>query len=335
MEYACNLRFAAWGGVYRGGCRRRCRASDVDVCQGPAGQWRSNRQARVLRWRRCPHRYLMRCVGIHKMMPHKLLDRGHTLVELLIAMSLGLIVTAGAVSLYSTQRMAFERADSAMRIREAGWIALTLIGQQLQMAGFVPANVVRYVGPPPLSGCSGGRPTGADDSLACAALASRSDGVAVRYVGDSVSTWPSATGSTTDCLGQAVTGNSGAFGDQGALVVNRYFASVSTSTGEPELYCEGSGKVGSAQPLVEGVERVRLRYWLADGLNAVDASAIATDQWAKIVAVDLCVLVRGAPQGQRSRYVDCDGVSVLGTDLRPRQAFSRRVTLRNHVEGFL
>ncbi|CAB3781167.1 hypothetical protein LMG28614_01177 [Paraburkholderia ultramafica] len=258
--------------------------------------------------------------------------RGHTLLELVIAMALGLVVTAGAVSLYTTQRSAFEYASNAMRIREAGLTALTLIGQQLQMAGFVPADVVRYDGPPLLFGCSAGRPTGADASLACTKLSSGSDGVAVRYVGDSVSTWPSATRQATDCLGQAVTGNTAALADQGVLVVNRYFASVSGSTGEPELYCEGNGNAGSAQPLVEGVERVRIKYWLAGALVAIDASAVLADQWTEIVAVDLCVLVRGAPQAQRSRYVDCDGVSALGADLRPRQAFSRRVALRNHAE---
>jgi type IV pilus assembly protein PilW len=120
--------------------------------------------------------------------------------------------------------------------------------------------------------------------------------------------------------------------DQGVLVVNRYFASVSGSTGEPELYCEGNGNAGAAQPLVEGVELVRIKYWLAGALAAMDASAVSPDQWAEIVAVDLCVLVRGAPQVRRSRYVDCDGVSTLGADSRPRQAFSRRVALRNNAE---
>lgn len=261
---------------------------------------------------------------------------GHTLIEFVIAMALGLLATAGAVSLYTTQRSAFEHASDAMRIREAGLTALTLIGQQLQMAGFVPADVARYNSPAPMFGCSGGRPTGADDSLACETLPSHSDGVAVRYVGDNISTWPSTSGQTTDCLGQAVTGSSAALGDQGVLVVNRYFARVSGSTGEPELYCEGNGKTGSAQPLVEGVERLRIKYWLAGGLAAVDASAVMADQWAKIVAVDVCVLVRGAPQGQqRARYVDCDGVSGLAADSRPRQAFSRRVAIRNHVEDSL
>lgn len=258
--------------------------------------------------------------------------RGHTLVEFVIAIALGLVVTAGVVSLYTTQRNVFERESDAMRIREAGLSALTLVGQQLQMAGFVPADVVRFNSPPPLFGCSGGRPTGADSSVACEALPSRSDGIAVRYVGDIVSTWPSATGQSTDCLGQAVTNNDAALDGRGVMVVNRYFARLSGSTGEPELYCEGNGKPGSAQPLVEGVERLRFRYWLPGGLTAVDASVVTASQWAEIVAVDLCVLVRGAPQARRVRYVDCEGVSALGTDMRARQAFWRRVALRNHPE---
>ncbi|MGP8439456.1 PilW family protein [Paraburkholderia fungorum] len=258
--------------------------------------------------------------------------RGHTLVEFVIAIALGLVVTAGAVSLYTTQRNVFERESDAMRIREAGLTALTLLGQQVQMAGFVPADVVRFNSPPALFGCSGGRPTGTDGSVACEALPGRSDGILVRYVGDAVSTWPSATGQSTDCLGQAVANNDAALGGQGVLVVNRYFARVSGSTGEPELYCEGNGKAGSAQPLVEGVERVRFKYWLRGGLAAVDASIVTASQWAEIVAVDLCVLVRGAPQGRRVRYVDCDGVSTLGTDMRARQAFWRRAAVRNHPE---
>jgi type IV pilus assembly protein PilW len=261
--------------------------------------------------------------------------RGHTLLELMIAMALGIIVMAGAVSLYTSQRRAFETASNAMRIRDAGLTALTLIGQQLQMAGFTPADIVRYDGPPPLFGCSGGRPTGTDDNLACTKLSSGSDGVVVRYVGDGVSTWASTSGQVTDCLGQAVTRSVATPGTQSALVVNRYYASVSTSTGEPELYCEGNGNSGSAQPLVEGVERVLVRYWLAGASDAIDASAVTAGQWAQIVAVDLCVLVRGTPQARQSRYVDCNGASVLTADSRPRQAFARRVALRNVSGGAL
>ncbi|HEY3598607.1 MAG TPA: PilW family protein [Paraburkholderia sp.] len=258
---------------------------------------------------------------------------GHTLLELTIAVALGLVVTAGAVSLYRSQRMAFTRAHDAAQMHEAGMTALTLIGRQLQMAGFVPADAPPGAAPAALFGCSGARPTGSDDHLACETLASRSDGIAIRYVADTVSTWASATGQSTDCLGQGVA--KAAADAQAVTVVNRYFAKASGSTGEPELYCEGSGKSGSSQPLVEGVERLRLRYWPAGAPAGLDAAAVAPAQWNSIVAVDLCVLVRGARDAQPGRYVDCDGISSIGADKRARQAFWRRVAIRNSVGSAL
>jgi len=263
------------------------------------------------------------------MKPRFPLSCGHTLLELVIAVALGLIVTAGAVSLYRSQRMAFTHASDAAQIHEAGIAALTLIGEQLQMAAFVPADMPRAITiPPGLFGCSSARAIGPDDNLSCESLASHSDGVAVRYIADTVSTWPSTAGLATDCLGQGV---SKANADvPGVPIVNRFYAKVSASTGEPELYCEGSGKLNASQPLVEGVERVRLKYWLAGGTIALDASAISSAQWSAVAAVDVCVLVRGAPQAARVRYVDCDGVSSVGSDKRARRVFWRRVAIRNN-----
>ncbi|CAH2782425.1 MAG: hypothetical protein CPDRYMAC_1739 [uncultured Paraburkholderia sp.] len=102
-------------------------------------------------------------------------SRAQKLLEFVIGLALGLIVTAGTVSLYNTQRAAFDRASDTQRIREAGLTALTLMGQQIQMAGFVPADSNAYLVPLSLFGCSGGCPTGADDSLTCESLSSRSD----------------------------------------------------------------------------------------------------------------------------------------------------------------
>ncbi|WP_321856228.1 PilW family protein [Paraburkholderia tropica] len=251
---------------------------------------------------------------------------GHTLLEFTIAVALSLVVMAGALAAYRSQRQAFAWSIDAARIHEAGVNALMLIGEQIQMAGFVSADESGGLAGPPLFGCAGGRITGTDANPSCEALSNRSDGLALRYRGDGESTWLSANGQVTDCLGQAV-------GANGSEVLNRFHAKASTSTGEPELYCEGSGKVGTAQPLVEGVERLRLRYWLAGAAQALDASALARDQWASVIAVDLCVLVRGAPLARRSRYVDCDGASVAATDGRARQAFWRHVAVRNVLSG--
>lgn len=259
-------------------------------------------------------------------------SHGHTLLELVIAVALGLLVTLGAVSLYRSQRSAFTHASDAAQIHEAGMTALTVIGEQLQMAGFVAADMPRAaVVPAGIFGCSGARATGADDNLSCESLAGHSDGVAVRYIADTVSTWPTTANLATDCLGQGVAKTSE--DAPGVSIVNRFYAKVSASTNEPELYCEGSGRANASQPLVEGIERVRFRYWPAGASNPLDAAAVAPEQWSRVVAVDICVLVRGMPQGSRMRYVDCDGVASMGTDTRVRRAFWRRVALRNNEAG--
>jgi type IV pilus assembly protein PilW len=259
--------------------------------------------------------------------------RGHTLLELTIAVALGLVVTAGAVSLYRSQRATYQHASDAAQLREAGMTALTLIGQQLQMAGFTPADDLQPAasGQVALFGCSGARPVGADERLTCETLPGRSDGIAIRYTADNVSTWPSTGGQSTDCLGQGVV--KALATAPGVPVVNRFYAKASGSTGEPELYCEGSGKVGFSQPLVEGIERLRFRYWLAGALAPLEAAALTPAQWSSVVAVDLCVLVRGMRDTQPGRYVDCEGVSSIGADRRARQVFWRRVAIRNVADN--
>ena len=247
---------------------------------------------------------------------------GHTLLEVTIAVALGVVVVAGTLAAYRSQRAAFASAADAARIRDAGINALVLIGEQIQMAGFEPVGWSGDAVGPPLFGCAGGRPVVASGGFSCGALAGGSDGVAIRYVGDGQSTWPSASGWVTDCLGQAV-------GLPATVVVNAFHAKPGVSSGEPELYCEGSGNAGTAQPLVEGVERLRLRYWLDGAAQAVDASALAPGQWARVVAVDLCALARGGASSRRVRYVDCDGVQVVAQDGRARQAFWRHVAIRN------
>jgi type IV pilus assembly protein PilW len=245
--------------------------------------------------------------------------RGHTLLELMIALALGMLIVVAALSLYRAQRSAFERADDAARIHDAAAVALDLLGQHMQMAGFAADGVAA-----PLFGCAQGRVTGADTAASCEALSSRSDGVQVRYAADAIATWPTSGGAPTDCLGQAVAD---------AVVTNRFYAKPSTSTGEPELYCEGSGK--QAQPVVEGIERIRVLFWLKDAASAADASAIARERWPDVRAAEICVLVRGyLPQPKRkASYTDCNGASASSDDGRAHQAFWRRVAIRNARSG--
>ncbi|SAK43470.1 prepilin-type cleavage/methylation-like protein [Caballeronia catudaia] len=247
-------------------------------------------------------------------------SRGHTLVEMTIALALGLLIVTASLSLYRAQRAAFERAADAARIHDAASTALDMLGQQIQMAGFASGHDKTASVEAPVFGCAQGRVIGAETAASCEALTGRSDGVQLRYAADAVSTWSSSAGVPTDCIGQAVSD---------PIVTNRFYAKVSASTGEPELYCEGSGK--QAQPMVEGIERIRVTYWLTGSPSALDASAVARERWREAYAADICVLVRGfATQARRrTNYVDCTGLPAYADDGRIRQAFWRRVAIRN------
>jgi type IV pilus assembly protein PilW len=249
------------------------------------------------------------------------------LFELLIATALGLFVISGAVMLYRSQRDALLQAADAASMRDAGASALTLIGHQLQMAGFVPPDTDSAVDvTPAMFGCSPGRPRYNGGAWTCEIDADYrdSDGVAVRYIGDAVSTWRSTNGEVTDCLGQGV-----GFPEEGAIVINQFFVSKPRDAAERELYCEGNGNSRRGQPLVAGVDRLTIRYWRRGASIAVDASSIGPSEWADVIAVDVCVLVRGASTARRTQHLDCEGATVTNADKRARQPFWRHFALPN------
>ncbi|MCA7971568.1 PilW family protein [Burkholderia sp. AU39826] len=249
---------------------------------------------------------------------------GHTLLEVLIAMTVGLLVLAAAGALYHAQRIAQRRAEDGFRMRDAAAAALMLIGQQIQMAGFRPLDAEAASPLPPVFGCSTARVRGSGAQVRCEPARSASDALLVRYVGDAVSTWTTVSGQASDCLGQGV-------GEPGepAPMENRFDAHVSPSTGEPELYCEGSGRPGTPQPVVAGIDQLRIRYLRRGAMRFVDADAMRADDWREVVAVHLCVRARGEPMREPARQVDCDGRVAVASDGRARLTLDRIVALRN------
>ncbi|MBN3724667.1 PilW family protein [Burkholderia sp. Ac-20379] len=254
--------------------------------------------------------------------PH--IEQAHTLIETLIALALAAFVMAAAVSLYRAQRSTHGASLDGIRARDAASTALALIAQSVRMAGFVPLDASAGTAVVPVFGCTSGRPSGDSARPGCAAATADSDGLQARYIGDAVSTWPTASGQATDCLGQGV-------GAPAArpLIVNRYFVRNRGGSSEPELYCEGSGRPGVAQPLVDGIERLRMRYRMRNDVAWRDAAAIAGSAWASVVAVEICVEARGAAASGARRYVDCDGRVRAVRDGRGRRIARQWLSLRN------
>jgi type IV pilus assembly protein PilW len=81
----------------------------------------------------------------------RLAQRGLSLVELMVGLAIGLVLTLGLFTLISSQSSAFKTQDDFARMQENGATALRYIGDSVRMAGFYgytndPATVDTIVG---------------------------------------------------------------------------------------------------------------------------------------------------------------------------------------------
>jgi type IV pilus assembly protein PilW len=226
--------------------------------------------------------------------------RGLSLIELLISMAIGLVLMIAVVSAYLGSSGASRVADAQVRMNEDAQAALTILVQQLRMAGNnpkqpnykndIPRNSIYDSTTYILRGCDGtfsNITTAASlQTLTCTAGGgTAADSVAISYEADRFNTIPTTTNAPTDCLGQAlpvINGSQEIW--NGAAVVatpvtytvadNRFYIGTSSVITVPTLYCKGNGGA-NPQPLVENIEDLQLTYGTATPAAAADALAVA------------------------------------------------------------
>ncbi|MGI4857896.1 MAG: PilW family protein [Janthinobacterium lividum] len=227
---------------------------------------------------------------------------GHSLLELLIAAVLGGMVVTAALSAYQARRDSqAQRVDDA-RMRMDAQAAIDLLRTYARLAGyglsFTPGTSSSL---PAIRPClAGARP-----GLSCLRSIPGSDGVVIHYRADAVSASKGAqTRQLLDCGGRLLSA-------RGAVTAARVAVREEDASGLPRLHCRGLGQNGG-DPLVEGVERLRIRYWLPGRPEPVAAHALGDDAPA-ISGLEFCVTVRGHSRLPRrglafaGAYRDCDG----------------------------
>ena len=290
-------------------------------------------------------------------------QKGFSLIELLIASSIGLIITLGVLAVFANSTAASRMAEAQSRMNEDAQVALNLLSLEIKMAGHNPVNAAPNglairspMSPLTLHGCSGmfyfDATSVNDDKLRCEiGESNQAHALFVSYEADTKNTMPSA-GIPTDCLGNKLTIKSGTY----YVAENRYFVSSSQVISAPSLYCKGNGGLGTAQPMVENIEDLQFSYGtmstpnpvtkrIAGYLSATEVEKLAASAskvdiaiaWAQVLTVQICIVVRSETKNlvsdnTSSIYTKCDGTQDTSqTDRRLRRAFTTTVALRNRL----
>ncbi len=288
--------------------------------------------------------------------------RGYTLVELMVAVAIGLAVVLMGVVLHLHSGQQSRRVAAQVQLQTDGTLLVALLAQQLRLAGYsdLDAQGRPHFDGLAVRGCAGGfvDDAAAFDSLACRAAgsgsATRPQSLAIRHQADARATVQVDGGQPSNCVLEAIgpwAASSAQPGRSYPLADHRYFVEPDED-GTPTLYCRdmrANGTMGSKQALAAQVEDLRLRYAVTRAPTpadpapdqvtaylAADHPALGTDAagWRRVVGIQLCVVLRSAtPVETRNTtalpYPDCDDRQRLSTDGRLRQALRTTVFLHN------
>ena len=247
---------------------------------------------------------------------------GLSLVELLIAMVLGLFLTAGALEMMLASRSLERTTDDVSRIQENGRFAIEFLAKDIRLAGH---NVSQDAGF--RQGFYDGDCTAAFSPCTADGGGNTSDRIGIKL----------DPTHDQDCTGTNV--------PEDEVVVNLYYIADEDNNGVPSLYCRGFNDFTStwnsaAQPLVDGIENMQLLFGISDltdgnrvshYINAGDVTAL---EWEAIGAVRLSLLVNnGLAQGNSDEvtrnFVLLDAPQLTVTDKHAREVYRTTTSVYN------
>lgn len=254
---------------------------------------------------------------------------GVTLVELLVALVIGIFLVGAVGVLYVSTATGSRASVLESQMNEDATLALELLQQQLRLAGFSTLDEEgkrRFHGQP-VRGCDGGFNPDADGGVAefgeltCHDNDATPDSIAIRYeatllnsqeVEDSGVKYPDNC--THNALRPWTPGASEGSAETIALADNRFFiANDDDNDNVPTLYCRGrngdpaSNLFSAAAALVPNIEDMQLLYAVTakpendkplphqvTSYKSAREVAALDGQWSRVAAVRICLIARSA-----------------------------------------
>lgn len=198
-------------------------------------------------------------------------QRGMSLVELMVAMTIGLIITVVIANLFLGTKETYRTQDDLSRIQENLRFAFQVVGRTVRLAGY-RADWNRtvdqvFLGSSPIDGTNG---TGANGS----------DVLIVRFQGSGTgassanclasNSCGGADGRVLDCLGNRVDRQMGPGAGPGvSFVENRFSVRAGGANGGPALFCSINQGTTWVE-IVPDIENMQVLYGEKTGPTAVD-----------------------------------------------------------------
>jgi type IV pilus assembly protein PilW len=261
-------------------------------------------------------------------------ENGFSLIELLVAMVIGLILLLGVSQVFLSSRQTFATNDSMTKLQENGRFALEFIASTARQAGYLSPGSPDDR-PFPIEPINCGKGSGASNPCSSNGAASASDRV-------SFSAEPALIidGSLRDCAGSIVPAD--------RVIINTYFIiPADANNPQPSLGCSSYNRKGNAwitqnQRLIDGIESLQVLYGIASNESPLSVgSFISADRvelqnkWADVVAVRIAVLANSidpvTPVPPQRGYYLLDAAPIIpaADDRRAKQIFTTTIQLKN------
>lgn len=289
-------------------------------------------------------------------------QHGLSLVELMVALTVGLFLLGMASAVYLLTSQTSKASSLHAQMNEDATLALELLAHQVRLAGYsdfrAGADERSFQGQA-LMGCDGGfanannsTNTANFEDLSCSASASGPDALTIRYQASALNsheiTLAGGARLPANCVHEGIEAWSPGPGLPNIpLAENRFFVAPDPANdAAPSLRCRGRSGSGFSNvgTLVPNIEDLQVLYALtrlpAEGEplpHQVTAyrEGGEVDAWSRVAGARLCVVARTAEPvpgltPALASYVDCNGVRVDGPgDARLRRAYTVTLMGRN------
>lgn len=260
---------------------------------------------------------------------------GFALIEILVALGIGLVVVGAVLASYLSNAQTGRLQSAAAQMDEDAQIGLRILTRELLMAGYAMPTSMNadtrvfnqsYEGRA-VFGCDKGFSAAPSANPSTCAGSGGAPAIEIAYEVDLYNSVVSK-GKGTDCAGVAVPAS------QNGITFNRYSVGSSTA-GRSELRCSSGS---STIPLVDNVERLQFWYGQSDGgasPQLIRYTQASDADFSRVMSVRVCLLMRSSEAPAKAEdaawqsYLDCDGVLRTAADGRLRRVYFSTIALRS------